>query len=64
MLSNPTRGVTAADARPTLIQFDLRGVWVLRITLDGVESNPEVLVDDGAKAIFDALKPYLLSLKS
>ena len=39
------------------------GEWAIRITKDGVVSNPNVNVDDGAKAIFEALKPYLQSLK-
>ncbi len=40
----------------------VNNVWALRIDKNGITSNPDVPVDDGAKAIFEALKPYLLSL--
>ena len=50
--------------QPLNITFQIpSGEWVMRITKDGVETNPNVSVDDGARAIFEALKPYLQALK-
>lgn len=51
------------NSMPHRITFHCEdGEWVIRITKEGVESNPNVSVDAGAKAIFDALEPYLRSL--
>ncbi len=59
-------GATFTLSKPvtTSIVFQVDGgEWAIRITKDGIESNPNVSIDDGARAIFEALKPYLQSLK-
>ncbi len=69
MSDDASKYVTFADqsvtlsSQPTVITFMAGNVWALRLSKDGIESNPDVKTDDGAKAIFEALKPYLLSLK-
>ena len=62
----PSDGViTIGNPQPQAITFHIPGgEWVIRITKDGVESNPAVSIDDGAKAVFDALEPYLRSLRA
>ena len=45
------------------ITFRVGETWAIRVTRDGIVSNPDVSVDDGAKAIFEALKPYIETLK-
>lgn len=48
---------------PISIEFNVGGTWAIRITKDGVASNPEVSVDDGAKAILAALERQIRALK-
>lgn len=47
---------------PTVLTVMAGDKWALRFTKDGVESNPDVSADAGAKAMFEALKPYLETL--
>ena len=47
---------------PNAITFMAGETWALRITRDGIESNPDVPTDEGAKALFEALKPYIEQL--
>lgn len=36
--------------------------WAIKVTADGIVSNPEVPTDEGAKAVFAALAPLAMNL--
>lgn len=46
------------------ITFQVGDTWAIKVTRSGITSNPDVPTDDGAKAIFEALKPYILNLNA
>lgn len=62
MISESGEGGTF-HINPTVINFMCGSTWALRIDQNGITSNPDVPTDDGAKAIFEALKSYLETLK-
>jgi len=44
------------------ITFQCNDTWALKITPDGIVSNPDVPTDEGAKAMLEALSPYIRDL--
>lgn len=53
------RVLTLERSRPERITFQAGQVWALQIDADGIRANPEVPINDTAKAVFEALKPML-----
>lgn len=54
--------VTGTIGLSDTIIFKAGDTWALKITPNGVVSNPDVPTDAGAKAIFEAVEPYLKRL--
>jgi hypothetical protein len=53
---------TCCPPRPKSITFQCGDTWALKITKDGITSNPDVPIDDGAKAMIAELGPYIRQL--
>ena len=49
--------------QPSVLTFLAGDVWALRITKGGITGNPDVPVDDAARAILNALAPMIRGLK-
>jgi hypothetical protein len=58
------RFMSVGTVQPQSITFRVGDTWALKITKDGIEGNPDVPADDAAKAILEALKPYLEGLSA
>ncbi len=63
VLSDSFGMINTEDHQPKSIIFQVGDTWAVKITRDGVVSNPDVPTDAGAKAIFEALKPYIEQLQ-
>jgi hypothetical protein len=61
-----SQNIVGAIAPPTSIvffgTFPLSGTKVMEITKDGIWVNPDVSVDDAAKAVLNALEVYVKNL--
>lgn len=57
------RNPNVTTLSPSKIEFYAGGVWVLRITTDRVEGNPDVPTDAAAKAIIAALDAQIKALR-
>jgi len=55
-------GVAAEFPKARSITFVAGDTWALKITLDGIISNPDVPIDEGAKAMIEAMQPYIRDL--
>jgi len=55
-------GLGCVSPKARSITFQYNDTWALKITTDGIVSNPDVPTDEGAKAMLEALSPYIRDL--
>lgn len=55
--------LSVGDLQPESIVIAYGDTWAIKITKEGIVSNPDVPTDEGAKAVFEALEPYMRNLR-